>query len=183
MEVTMTMKGGRELEEFMHRTLPVQVARRSMLAGMRVAGRPMVNYAKAIVARRSHALKLSIGMVTIAQRALGKRTDIGGSFAALSLGPTSYGRRGQLAWSVYKAHYGQEVNLRKGAKIGRIRHGHLVEFGFKHTSGKFVPPRPFMEPAATAMGTTFVNKFVRETRKKVDVAIKRHNARSPVTRR
>lgn len=182
-EFEMTMKGGRELEEFMRLKLPVTVARNSMLAGMRVAAKPMVSFAKAKVAKKSHALSLSIGLVTVGHRALGKRKDIGGSFAAISLGPTSYGRRGLLAWSVYKSHYKQSVSLKRGAKIGRIRHGHLVEFGHKTRSGGRVPGRPFMEPAANAMGPIFVSLFVGETRKKVDAAIRRHNAKSQVKRR
>ena len=181
-EFEMTMKGGKELEDFLHRALPVTVARRALLAGMRESAKPMVSYAKVKVARRSHALATSIGTVTFSQKALGKRKDIGGSFAGLSVGPTSYGHRGKLAWSIYMSHYRKEAELKVRQKVGRIRHGHLVEFGFNHRSGKKVKGRPFMDPAAKAMGPIFVSRFVAETRKKTLAAIKRHNAKSRIKR-
>jgi len=189
-EFEMTMKGGKELEQLMLKELPATVARRAMLSGMRVSAKPMVNYAKSIVARKSHALKLSIGMKTLRESETKKRlTDpvhsvgLENSAAALQLGPMSgTGKDALLAWAVYKAHYGKSVELKKGSPIGRIRHGHLVEFGFKHTSGKQVPGRPFMEPAANAMAPVFVSRFVGETRKKVLAAIRKHNSRSPVKR-
>lgn len=178
-EFTMEMKGARELEQLMLKNLPAKVARSQMLAGMRASAKPMVSYAKAIVAKDSHALKISIGMRTLPVRKTMKRAGMESAAAALQLGPMSgTGSNALKAWAVYKAHHGQQVDLKRGVITGRIRHGHLVEFGFRHTSGKQVPARPFMEPAAKAMAPTFVNRFVRETRKRVERAIQKHNATS-----
>lgn len=190
-EFEMTMKGGKELEQLMLKQLPATVARRALLSGMRVSAKPMVAYAKSIVAYRSHALQLSIGMRTLRASETKKRlTDpvhavgLKNSAAAIQLGPMSgTGKDALLAWAVYKSHYGTSVSLKRGSPIGRIRHGHLVEFGFKHTSGKQIPGRPFMEPAANAMAPTFISSFVGETRKKVLAAIRKHNARSTVKAR
>lgn len=188
-EFEMKMKGARELEQLMQQHLPAKVARRQMLAGMRVSAKPMVNYAKAIVAKKSHALRISIGMRTLSVRETTKRVNdtlnpvsglgLANSAAALQLGPMSgTGKDALRAWAQYKSFYGKKVNLRRGAPIGRIRHGHLVEFGFTHTSGKQIPARPFMEPAANVMAPTFTNRFVREVRKRVIKAIQKHNATS-----
>lgn len=192
MEVNMKMYGGRELEELMLKHLPVKVARRSMLTGFRKAAQPTMNIAKAKVAVRSGALQKSIGLVTLPQRRTAKMVGMESSFAAMRLGPlTGQGRIPLHAWSVYQSYYrGGKVQknrlkftAKKGAPIGQIRHGHLVEWGFKMRDGRKYPGRPFMTPAAQLGGPIFVNTVVSYTRTAVDAAIRRHNAKSSARRR
>ena len=182
MEVSVKMTGAKELEELMIKHLPATVARKRTLQGLRRASLPTLNYAKAKVAQRSGALHMSLGTQVLPWR--GSRAIIGeeGSFAAIRMGPLSgQGAKAFAAWATYLAYYkGGVIDLKKGAPIGRIRHGHLVEFGFNHVrSGKRIAGRPFMEPAAVAGFGSFRQSFINHLRRGVEQAIKRHNAKSP----
>lgn len=186
MEVNLKMFGARELEELMVKSLPAMVARRTLLAGMRKAAEPTLNYAKAKVPSPSNkgssgALRQSLGMITVGQN---KSENQFGSkpVAHIRMGPLSgAGARSMSAYAMYVSHYrGGKISLKKGAPIGQIRHGHLVEWGFKMRDGRQYPARPFMGPAAQIGIPIFVSTLVRQTKKKVEAAIKRHNAKSPV---
>ena len=194
MEVTMKMTGARELEELMVRELPPAFGRRAMIGGMKKAAVPMVEYAsqvresaarlveyaKARVAYQSGALQHSIGIQTLRFKS-DVKTPLGEPAVAwLRLGPLSgSGKTSGQAYLIYKAHYNEgKIDLKRGAPIGRIRHGHLVEWGFTMRDGRKYPGRPFMTPAATVMGKVSVDMVVAETRKKVEASIKRHNAKA-----
>ena len=192
MKVDYKVVGAKELERFLVEELPAKVARRVLLSSLRDASKPMIGLAKATATgpsgrRRSGALAASIGAITIAARKVPRLKLPPGltmkdSAAAIAIGPLSgQGSKPLLAWSMYQAYYNRGViKLKRGAPVGRIRHGHLIEFGFNHHSGKVVKGTHFLEKAAVAMGPTMATRMLSSTRKRTMSAIKRHNARSPV---
>ena len=159
----MKVYGLKELEKIMVEDLPNTVARRTLLSAIRVSAKPMQAAAKAKVPKGgSGALAESIGLKTIRNRGYNKE------FASMALSPM---RGNMQAWAMYKDFYGggglgstaakvQSGSIdAKTAKEAGIRHGHLVEFGFRHTSGKQVPARPFLRPAFDQESGGFVNSF------------------------
>lgn len=188
------VRGAKELERLMLQHLPATLARKATLAGMRKAAKPMVDMTKAKAPFRSGALRQSIGISTVTTRGgttLSQLTGfVGGNestFAAIEIGPLSGGSGASLhAWARYKAFYGPNFGVLKHGRvapslIGRIRHGHLMEFGFTHTSGKRVRAQPFLGPGFRAGYPIYNSMFVNEVRKKVEAAITKHNARSPAS--
>ena len=176
----MKVHGLRELEKIMVEDLPNTVARRVLLSTLRVSAKPMKEAAKNKVVKQSGALAKSIGIKTIRNRGFNKE------FASVALAPMS-GNLG--AWAMYKDYYGggagstaskiQSGAIRSGdAKKGRIRHGHLVEFGFKHTSGKQVAARPFLRPAFDQEAGGFVNSFRAHLALHVKNAVKKIKAKN-----
>lgn len=155
--------GLKDLEKLMLETLPAETSRKVTLQAMRDAAKPMVEGAKAKAKRgQSDALSESIGTKTLTARAaLNSKYP---PFASLSLGP----RSGVMtAWAKYLAHYGRGI---KAKEIGRIRHGHLVEFGFRHKSGKHVPPRPFLRPAFDIHSADFLRYFKGHLKRRIERA-------------
>ena len=187
---TFKIEGARELEKLLLESLPAKMVRTTMLAGMRKSAKPMVSIAKAKAAFRSGALQQSIGIQSVRARGGVTNSQLGGedTFAAIELGPLSGSSGAALhAWARYKAHYGQGISILKGNKlstgqIGRIRHGHLVEFGFTHRSGTTVSARPFLKPAFNGGFPLYRRSLIADTRKKVLDAIKKHNAKSRLKR-
>jgi len=195
---TFRIEGAKELERWMLKELPAKLARTSTLAGMRSAAKPMVMLAKVKVPVRSGALRQAIGIRTVPSRGgvtqssgipftIGNAED---TFAAIEIGPlTGTSGAGLNAWARYRAFYGGpnlDVTTKKGrigiGMIGRIRHGHLMEFGFTHTSGKQVPPQRFLAPAFNGGFPIYRRRFVADVRKKVEDSIRKHNAKSRLRR-
>jgi hypothetical protein len=175
------VEGLRELERLMIDGLPATSSRKVALAAMREAAKPMQASAKRKARKRSGALAESIGFKSY----LTRRTIGGGkhnTFARLSLGPMSGNAR---AWAKYVAYYQKpiKVTARNGnveTNIGRMRHSHLIEFGFNHArSGKKIPPMPYLRPAFDEESSGYMSTYRRILKKKVDAAIRKHNARSP----
>lgn len=190
MEVNFQVKGLKELERFLVKELPAQVARRVLLSSLHQAGKPTVNLAKAtakgVKGGRSGALAASIGSISSRKGSTNHPQLNPKVAAAIAIGPLSgQGAKPLLAWSIYRSHYkrNRSINLKRGAPIGQIRHGHLVEFGFKHPSGKQIPGTHFLERAATTMGPTMARRFRKQTEIPTIRAIKRHNQRSPAGKR
>ena len=179
MEVDFKVTGLKELEDLMIRELPIKVARKSMLQGMRLSFGPMIEAARDKVVKKSHALALSIGMKTVPMRKSNFAAMVGGPMSGKPLAAaayTRYYRKGEFG-------FGKEP-------IDRIRHGHLVEFGFKHKGGRnkkgkvtHVPAQPFMLPAFDQEYLGYVATFNKNVEDKVRAAIKKHNARSPAGRK
>lgn len=165
--------GLKELEKIMTETLPNKVNRRVLLSAIRISAQPMKQTAKNIVVKRSGALAESIGLKTISNRGGNKY------FASVALAPMS----GNLAaWAKYKTYYsgkhpGGDILSGKisarSARIARIRHGHLVEFGFRHRSGKQIPARPFLRPAFDIEANGFVRIFRDNLAKRILAAAKK----------
>ena len=175
MEVNFKIYGLRELEDLMVRKLPIKAARSSLLQGMRLSFNPMIKAAQDKVVKKSYALALSLGMKTVPNRGGNK------AFAAMVGGPM---RNEPIAIAAYAAHY-RRGNLTKESTDGfpGIRHGHLVEWGFKHKNGKHVPAQPFMRPAFDSEVMGYIGTFNRNVEMKVNAAIDKHNRGSPAARR
>lgn len=162
----MEVVGLKELEKVMRDELPATVSRQKTLQALRAASKPMVQTAKNNVPKGgSGALAESIGIKTVPKG----RTN---TFASMTVSPLS---GNMTAWALWMKHYNRTINLidRRTGKvdaggIGRIRHGHLVEFGFRHTSGKHVPARPFMRKAFDEKADSFVNDFASKLRTRIE---------------
>lgn len=192
MKVDLKVTGARELERLLVKELPAQVSRRVLLSAMRKSAEPLVQLAKNTAmgstgVPKSNALALSIGSLTfrpskVPRLVLPPGFSMKDSAAAIAIGPLSgQTTKPLLAWSRYQQYYNRGViKLKRGAPIGRIRHGHLVEFGFKHHSGKIVKGTRFLERAARAMNPIVAMQMNSVLSKKIAAAIKKHNSRSPV---
>jgi len=169
---SMKMTGLKELEKAMLKDLPNATNRRILLATMRKAAPPMVQAAKDNVPTGgSGALAESIGIKTFRNRG---NNNV---FASVGIAPMS---GNMAAWAKYMAHYNKTINLvdkRTGkvdaGKIGRIRHGHLVEFGFKQKDGKMYPARPFLRRAFDQRSVQFTKAFQSILGVKVKNAVKK----------
>jgi hypothetical protein len=58
-----------------------------------------------------------------------------------------------------------------------IRHGHLVEWGFRHVSGVDVPARSFLRAAVQARYKGYKSRFAKNLRKKTEAAVRRARRR------
>ena len=161
-KTTIKVEGLREVDKFMKESLPDAMARRKVtLQALRESAKPMVDGAKSRADRgRSGSLSESIGIKTIsnsrtmaAAQASGRNT-----YAAVAVAPMSGNHK---AWARYLNYYRRGINL---SEVGRLRHAHLVEFGFRHTSGKHVPARPFLRPAFDDHAND-VTRFIKGTLK------------------
>lgn len=179
---SMKCLGVKELEKILTKDLPNQTARRVLLSSIRQSAKPMQAAAKQKVVKKSHALYESIGMKTIRNRGRNKE------FASVALGPMSGNMQ---AWAMYMNYYkgdrsddwaGRQIQSgaisSKRARKGRIRHGHLVEFGFTHTSGKRVPARPFLRPAFDQEANGFVRSFKDILKVKIETAAQKIYAKN-----
>lgn len=143
------VEGLREVEKFLKEELGAVAARKVTLQALKQSSEGIIDSAKTNARRgRSDALSTSIGIKNVTP---GRQLTSGGdTYASIVGGPMSGNKS---AWAKYLAYYRRDVRLTdsKGNPntqyIGRIRHGHLVEFGFRHRSGKHVPARPFLRPA------------------------------------
>jgi len=167
----MKVHGLKELEKIMLETFPNKVNRRILLAALRKSAQPMKETAKMLVARRSGALAESVGLKTIRNRGNNKE------FASIALAPM----RGNLtAWMMYKNFYKRGVSSDgyvslKSAKAAGIRHGHLIEFGFRQhpdKGGKQIPPNPWLRPAFDMNANGMVSTFRQDLKKKIEAAAK-----------
>lgn len=179
-ETTMNIYGLKELEKLMAKELPAAMSRQAVLGAMRASAKPMEKAAKAMVPNKggkaSGALADSIGLKTVP-------VSKSKYFAVMTLSPLS----GDLAaWTKWMQHYGRTLNVinpRTGKAdanaVGRIRHGHLVEFGFRHPSGKHVPARPFMRNAFDMTVDKYGDQFYQRLKTRIDNAIKKLNFVGP----
>lgn len=89
-------------------------------------------------------------------------------------------RNNTVAIAKYIQHY--YTNRGKAIPMGGIsgiRHGHLVEFGFRHKSGKHVAARPFLWNSAQDGRSAYLSIFADEMK----TIIKRRVARAKAKRR
>ena len=162
------IEGLKELEDFMVKEFPAAISRRVILSGMRKAAKPTKEIAKSLVRKRSHSLEKSIDFKTLPQ----KKSLRAGHFASLMMGIAGGGKAGTDAFLTHASYYKRKTTLGKVLR-GRIRHGHLVEFGFKHTSGKQVKARPFLRPAFDQGAPVFASQFSSIMKQRITAAVKR----------
>lgn len=79
-------------------------------------------------------------------------------------------RSNRKAMAIYINHYYAKEGKAapSGIAIDGIRHGHLVEFGTKHSSAK-----PFLWPALQSRTKAFTDRFAGFLRKKTEAAVRR----------
>lgn len=149
------VEGLKELEQALLKEIPKE-ARKVLLGGLRDAAQPMLamakGYAKSTDA--SGALSESLALKTVSA----KRTK---HSASILLGPN---RMSSTAKAMYLAYYNQDWD----AANDGIRHGHLVEFGTKHSGAD-----PFLRPALDAAGPFFAHGFAGATWKRLASKIKK----------
>jgi HK97 gp10 family phage protein len=134
--------------------------RSSMLAAMR----PLVEAARAnaLAIAKSGSLALAMGArFAIEQRAVStfgfKLTDVL-SAAVVSAGPLYSDRPARAAYALY---YRRGAGKR-GVAAG-IFHGHLIEFGTRHSAAQ-----PFLRPAFDATNGEVIDRFVEELRTRIE---------------
>ncbi|NNF65984.1 MAG: hypothetical protein HKM98_00580 [Gammaproteobacteria bacterium] len=119
---------------------------------------PIVKTARNLVSKRSGALARSIGKYS-------KKGRFNDEIGTVSVGPK---RNVKAAVSLYQQYYGKRATGSKSKKKrDGIRHGHLIEFGTKHS-----PARPFLRPAFHANVTRVVKGFSAELKKSIAKTVK-----------
>lgn len=191
MEVDFKVIGLKHLEDLLVNHLPATVARRQLLGSLKYAARPAINLARAtakgVKGGRSGALGMSIGVISSRKGATTHPRLNPKVSADVAIGPLSgQGATPLLAYARYQQFYrtNKKLKVKRGSPIGRIRHGHLVEFD--HHVGKartFVPGTHFLEKAAFNTAAASAARFKRDLQKRTFRAIKKHNAKSPVGKR
>jgi hypothetical protein len=165
-KLTFKLHGARELKKFMTQHLPESMHRRNVGAGMRSAAMPMKAAAEANAPKRSTGLQASIQLRTVR-----KRDD---NFVAMTMGPmTNYPQ-------VHALLYGEYGNRTPG-RLPEPWYGKLHEVGYTTRDGRKIPGKYWMQRAFDAHELGYRNNVVREIRKKVLAAAKRHNAKSKAT--
>lgn len=165
----MQIFGVKELEHFLVKELPATVSRRVTLNAMRAAAQPMKAAVKAhsLKSKRSGALWQSINLKTVPARLSARK----GSYASMTLSPMS----NLSAWARYMSYY--KKTAKSLDSIGRIRHGHLVEFGFRHwKTGQMIPAQPFMRPALDQTASGYIQDFKQRLATRVKNAVKKHRS-------
>lgn len=137
------------------------VGRRELRGSMLAAMEPMVEAARrnAIAIAKSGALALAMGarfqVERLATGFFGRSDTV--SAAVVSAGPI---RSDRAARAVYTVYYRRG---RPGRLLRGIFHGHLVEFGTRHS-----PARPVLRPAFDATHQQVVGRFVEELRTRIE---------------
>ena len=108
----------------------------------------------------SGALAESLGIRNIPKRRLKAARRAGGVYIA----PIRFNTK---AMKMYADYYRKNSNsLRK--VVDGIRHGHLVEFGTRHSAA-----RPFLWPAAQSKTQAYLYNVAKNIKKKTQAAVKR----------
>lgn len=151
MKVDIQIDGLRHLEKLLTETLPAQAQTKVMVRALKVAGRPMVNAAR--IGYRSIGGSGALAQATsVWQRKKGALR--GDTFASVEIGPK---RGNKAALAKYYQHYNKRATPR--TLMGGIRHGHLVEFGFRHRGGRSVAGRGVLGNAMERHGRAAVEGF------------------------
>ena len=104
-----------------------------------------------------------------------------GIAAGMELVPVRYDKK---AMAKYVHHYytSRGEGVPPWVFIDGIRHGHLIEFGFSHRSGKKFSSRPFLYEAVKANFKAFEAEFSRGLWRRAENAIKREAAKRGTNR-
>lgn len=174
MEITTRVKGLREAADAIAAAFPGdrktqrKVLNQAMSAAAKQTIVPMAKQL-ALQGDGSGALSEAIGVRQLNERQLLRRRAAGG----IQIVPLRSNRK---AMGLYIAHYYVARGQRVPAKMinSGIRHGHLVEWGFKTRRGeKKFTGRPFMGPAAQTMRGAYATRFTRLVRQKIQTNVRR----------
>lgn len=150
MKVDIQVDGLRHLEKLLTESLPAKAQTKVMVRALRRAGRPMVNSARS--AYRAIGGSGALAQATsIWQRRKGVRGNTAGS---VEIGPK---RSNKAALSKYYQHYRKRATPK--SLIGGVRHGHLVEFGFRSRAGRSVAGRGILGGVMDKHGRAVVDSF------------------------
>jgi hypothetical protein len=151
-ETKQKVDGLTHLEMALTERLPAKAAKKVIQRALKKASAGMRKAAKTNARRTGGSGALSKAVTTWNGRT-GKRNKQ--TAARIHIGPRRGGNLGIKAALLMAAYYGRKL---KSEDVG-ITYGHLVEFGFRHRSGKTVPARPFLGPAQESYGSATVTSF------------------------
>jgi len=141
--------------------LPIDWQRKSVTSALKKAAEPMADAARRNAVKTSGALAESI---KIKANRKGRR---GGMVSRVWILPV---RTDNKAIARYLSHYGKGLD---GKRIKQgIRHGHLVEFGFR-VGNRQVGARPFLQPAFDQTWRKSVSVFKETLAKRTEARIKK----------
>ena len=173
MEFSGKVEGHKDVMKTMQAAFPADPKQQQRLlnAAMRKsAQRSILPLAKnlALTGDGSGALSESLGIRAQKQKDL-RRKKLAGGVQIVSV------RNNMNAIALYMNHYytSRGKTVPASVAFSGIRHGHLVEWGFIHTSGKAVSGSPFLWPAARYGASGYKRHFAADLKKKIVAAVKR----------
>ena len=150
--------GLRELEKFLKEELPDAIQRRNVtISALKDSAESMLQGAKVnadTVPMQPHSGGLSESIGIKAQTRGKTLGQAGDTYAAIFIAPMGKAS----AYNTY-VQYWNRGTASDWLGDRRLRHGHLVEFGFRHKSGKQVPARPWLRPAFDTYSSDFLRGF------------------------
>lgn len=171
MESGIKVEGLPELVQFLEKTLPENLQRTSLVAGMKASMKPMVEYATALAPEKSGALKASIKARTLPKR------DV--NFAAITWGPMTNVPASQAKWILKYLYEGGESSFGEKKIPAGPYYGKFHEFGYYNKLlGKHIPGKHFLRRSFDLWLPSYLAHLKGHVRKKAIAAAKRHNARS-----
>lgn len=177
MDMQVRIEGLEEALAAMRAAFPDNYEQQRRLLNQAMAGsakKSFIPMAKQLARRGDSSGALS---ESIAARAASRSRSLQRSMTAfVQVTPVRFNRK---AIAMYVQHYYTRLGKNPGTKVvtSGIRHGHLVEFGTRHS-----PAQPFLWPAATAQRGKYIAEFAGFLRKKTEAAVRRR-ARTKVRRR
>jgi len=163
------VEGLADLEKLMTRSLPVTARRRVVQSAMVKAVKPVRDSirAKYNALGGSGALARSVAAWRV-RKALRGKPD---TFASIEVGPKRSNKR---ALAQYFNSRG--ITPTPARLINGIRHGHLVEFGFTHRSGKSVAGKHILQSTAEAQFSNITTRFRHFWKLEIDKAVRKHRS-------
>lgn len=153
--IKVKVDGLKQIEDKLLRLIPKKAQQKVLRRGLRKAGNPMLQHLRA-GARRGKSNSLSIAMrVWNVKKGQTRITA-----ASVEMGPKRSDKRAIAAyWSFYTGQTPTPAQFLNG-----IRHGHLVEWGTKHS-----PAKPFMRPGFDANARTLIARFQKIMGKEIEL--------------
>ena len=162
--------GLKELEKFMKDELPDVFERRlETLKALRDSSESMLAGAKSNTDkfRKSGALGMSLGFKSMTKSATLRSK--GDTYAAIFLAPLNK----MEAYQTYVSYYNRG-SVDEWLGDHRIRHGHLLEFGFRHPSGQHIPGQHWLRNAFDTYSGDVIRNFRHFARDRVKKAARRN---------
>lgn len=151
MRVDVKVDGLQHLEKVLTEMLPAKAQTKVMVRALKRSARPMVNAVRSGYRSLGGSGALAQSVSAWQRRKGALRGD---TFASVEIGPK---RGNRAALRKYYQHYRKAA--RPKTLIGGIRHGHLIEFGFRHRGGKSVAGKGIMGGAFQRHSRSAVDGF------------------------
>lgn len=171
MEPSASIDGLEEVLKTLEKSFPQDQKKQAQIVGAAIASsarKTILPLAKSLAKQpgSSGALSESLNLRATPSRVLRQNRRAAGR----RIVPVRYDPK---AISKYIAHY--YTNRGRAAPLGGIagiRHGHLVEFGFTHKSGRRVAARPFLWNSARAKTPEYRRLFAGELKRVIERRVK-----------